>query len=762
MWGQDENDMGMGEEQQPASNSNPTQLLKSLNVLNKIGKQFDDLYDNIVVNLNNYNLHSAAIQRIEVKDLTDSLNSMRTQSKTEEYEGLDSDVKKDIDHLLNNSNSNILSSLGIANIPSERRSRYETFEEIANVNYIAYRMLKVYVDNILIKNNQTKQFLTVSNNSFNESIIKNLDKNITNQYKNFTKMFISYFDIQKKLKDTLIPKMLKYGDCYLEVINLSHIDSIVEKNFGLIQESSINENKFGFINDSFEIPYQPNSKESMTFKFSYELNETSTIDILSESSNVFIENDEGKIKSNSLDQFKQLLKNKAAQEGLLENENFWELDDEDPKKDKNSFDFDLNDIADINFKNIQDIYLNVVEPHKVVTIAANGIVYGYIIIEDDEKADTTEIDIYQRFMNNDKGRAGKKDDNVKKVVEKISKGIINKLKTVMSEKSATKIQDLNLSEEVETSLKVILYHKIKDDSKLKFRFVSQNRLVHFHTNIDKYDNYGTSIYEPIVQPLKMYTIAMMSSIVSRLSRAAVVRRWIVEAGSKKNHPELIAKLKQDIASKSVSFESLSNIKNISNIITDYKDFATVSVNGQRYVDMEVVPMHDRGLPVNDMQDLRNELIAATGIPSVYLNINDQADVRETLVNLNIGFANNVSAYQDNIDDGVNKALNIVFNIILENNGYKNVNFTLSNYFKIALNPPVILMLQAAEASISSVANIIGMLNGIDFHIDPQKILEQYIPQIDWADLKKSGDNFIKKKGKEALMAPSDPMQQPSM
>jgi hypothetical protein len=422
----------------------------------------------------------------------------------------------------------------------------------------------------------------------------------------------------------------------------------------------------------------------------------------------------------------------------------------------------LNDIVDINFKNIQDIHLNVVEPHKVVTIAANSIVYGYIVIEDDEKADTTEIDIYQRFMNNDKGKAGKKDDNVKKVVEKISKGIINKLKTVMAEKSATKIQDLNLSEEVETSLKVILYHKVKEDSKLKFRFVSQNRLVHFHTNMDKYDNYGTSIYEPIVQPLKMYTIAMMSSIVSRLSRAAVVRRWIVEAGSKKNHPELIAKLKQDIASKSVSFESLSDIKNISNIITDYKDFATVSVNGQRYVDMEVVPMHDRGLPVNDMQDLRNELIAATGIPSVYLNINDQADVRETLVNLNIGFANNVSAYQDNIDEGINKALNIVFNIILENNGYKNVNFTLSNYFKIALNPPVILMLQAAEASISSVSNIIGMLNGIEFHIDPQKILEQYIPQIDWADLKKSGDNFIKQKGKEALMAPNDPMQQQPM
>ena len=63
------------------------------------------------------------------------------------------------------------------------------------------------------------------------------------------------------------------------------------------------------------------------------------------------------------------------------------------------------------------------------------------------------------------------------------------------------------------------------------------------------------------------------------------------------------------------------------------------------------------------------------------------------------------------------------------------------------------MLQAAEASISSVANIVGMLNGIQFTIDPQKILEQYIPQIDWKDLKKSGTTYIKEEAKQTLMQP---------
>ena len=743
MWGSpspSENELG--EVQQPTSNS--TELLKSLDVLNDIDTKFNDLYDNIVVNLNNYNLHSSAVQKIEVKELTDALNAKRASIKSEEsgldYEdNSDANVKKDIEHLLNNSNTGILNSVGIDGIPSERKNRYDTFDEISNVNYIAYRMLKVYVDNILIKNNQTKQFLSVSENILNSSIIANLDKNVTNQYKNFIKTFITYFDIQKKLKDKIIPKMLKYGDSYLEVVNLSYIDKITEKNFGVIQEN-------------ISIPYKDNSTDAMNISFSYEL--SSNVDIeetLLESENMFIKDEAEHMINDPLSQFKQILKNKALQEGtILENSTFWT---DDASKEE-EFDFNLNDISDINFKNIQDIHLNIINPHQIVTVEANGIIFGYIVVEDDEATSSNEVDIYKRFMNTEKEKKGKKDENITNIVEKITKNIVSKLKNVMMKKSAKKIDELELNADVETSLKVILYHKIKEDSKLKFRFVSPNRMVHFHTNIDKYDNHGTSIYEPIMQPLKMYTLAMMSSIVSRLSRAAVVRRWIVEAGTKKNHPELIAKLKQDIAAKSVSFESLSNIKNISNIITDYKDFATVSVNGQRYVDMEIVPMHDRGLPMNDMQDLRNELIASTGIPSVYLNIADQADVRETLVNLNIGFANTVSSYQDNIDDGVNKAMNIVFNIILENNNYKENEVVISNYFKIALNPPVILMLQAAEAGISSVANIVGMLNGIQFTVDPQKILEQYIPQIDWQDLKKSGNTFIKDEGRKQLMAPS--------
>ena len=729
---------------QPQQTSNDVKILQSLDSLNKIDQKFNDLYDNIVVNLNNYNLHSSAVQRIEIKDLADTLKSIKKDELTTISK---ENIEDDVNHLLNSSNNNILGNLGISTIPTERKERYDYYDEMQNINYIAYRMLKVYIDNILIKNNQTKQFLTITENDINSAIIKNLDKNITNQYKNFLKTFITYFDVQKKLKDKIIPKMLKYGNCYLEIINLSNISKIVEQESGLIQED---------INIIFSDNASTVSVPANTLKipFSYELSNSSNETLIQENALAFgIYNEEEDDTTNALDpnaQFKALLKNKALMEGtILEDSVFWQ----DEESNENTFDFNLSDITDINFKSIQDIHLNIINPHKVIPIESNEILFGYLIVDEDDSQADTEVDVYKRFINAGNGSKAASKDESKKVVDKITKNIVQKLKQVMQLKSTKKIADLELDDEIETSLKVLLYHKIKENSKLKFRFVSTNRIVDFHTNVDKYANHGTSIYDPITQPLKMYTLALMSSIVSRLSRASVVRRWIVEAGSKKNHPELIAKLKQDIASKAITFDSLSNIKNISNVITDYKDFATISVNGQRYVDMEVLPMGDRGLPVNDMQDLRNELIAATGIPSIYLNISDQADVRETLVNLNIGFANTISSYQDNIDDGINKALNIVFSILLENNGYKDNIINLSNYFKMNLNPPVILLLQSAEASISSVANISGMLTQMNFTTEPQTLLEQYIPQIDWAKLKKSGEAYIKEEGKKQLMQP---------
>ena len=165
-------------------------------------------------------------------------------------------------------------------------------------------------------------------------------------------------------------------------------------------------------------------------------------------------------------------------------------------------------------------------------------------------------------------------------------------------------------------------------------------------------------------------------------------------------------------------------------------------------------MHDRSLPIQELQDLRNELIAATGIPAVYLNSPDTVDLRETLVNLNVNFANNIVTLQSYIEDSLNELMNSIIKKIMKSNGMdeqKISKFNISNYIKIHLNTPLVLQLQQSEALVGSIVNILGALQQAQMPIDPEKLLEMYIPQMNWESLKKSGETLIKDEVKKQII-----------
>ena len=259
----------------------------------------------------------------------------------------------------------------------------------------------------------------------------------------------------------------------------------------------------------------------------------------------------------------------------------------------------------------------------------------------------------------------------------------------------------------------------------------------------------------MVQPVKLYTLALMSSIVSRLSRAAVVRKWTIEAGDKRNHEEIVAKTTSDLKSKAITFDKINQMKNTAEIITDYRDMATITINQQRYIDMEIMPMQDRGLPLNDMNDLKQDVIAAGGVPGIYLNITDSVDLREKLVHLNITFANNIINKQASIEEGLDQFLNCMFKKVLKYNNYKEQDFNLSNYINYKLNPPLVLQLQSDEAQITIVQNIVNSLDGLKLPSDPRKILQRYIPNINWDTIYKEGQSYKQELGKQAIITPDN-------
>ena len=726
-WEDDETNEALNE---PASNptAEAKKVLNTLENLDQLDKTFDKFFKNILSNNDDIRIFSSKVQRIELNNLTKFI-SVRKEEKENLTLDDAQEIKKDLERLFNNEGNDVLKILQDHNIQNNRKELYELYDEIADINYIAYRMLRVYIDNLLVKNVQNKDFLSIKEND-NEFKTIELNESEKEFIKKYLNMILVYFNVQSKLKNEILPKMLKYGDFYVEVVNLAPISRIINKQPEILMENfNIDGKKYNKVKYAI---YESTIRPKQPLKDPTEIAENSQ-------------------HLKGLEKFKYQLK--KIKENISKNRFIEEHDISMFKKIMDD-EFNIKQFFNIDLDVIENIYLRLHEPSKVLKVSRDGVLYGYLIIEDiDEKDDNeTEINIYKRFLSDNED-----DQNYKKKIKELSDEISEEIIKKMVED----LHDINidsLDDELRLSLKIIIYQKLLKKQKIKFRFLDPQDIINFHTIIDKFSPYGTSIFDSIVQPVKMYTIGLMTSIVSRLSRASVIRKWNIEVGNRRNYQAIIEQVKKDLRDKSVTFESLTSIKNIARIISDYKDIAVVTRDGQRFIDLEILPMHDRSLPIQELQDLRQELIAATGIPAVYLNMADTVDLRETLVNLNINFANQIITLQSFIEDALNDLMNTITQKILELNGIEAQDFLISSYFKIHMNPPLVLQLQQNEALVGSVVNIIGALAQAQMPVDPVKLFEMYIPQVNWKQLKKSGDELIREEMKKQLLQGQNPSQ----
>lgn len=770
---------GMGGTSDSSNSLTASELLKPLENLKNIENAFNSVYKELT-NTTEDSILSNKMQNFDVEDLVGKLNDIQKQSGKQ----LPTLTKEEkfINSLMNNKSSELLKNSNDFSVPTERKKRYSYYEEIPNINHISYRMLRVYLDNIFIKNLQTKQYLNIIENPENMEFIKNSDISIKKGYQDILKSEMIYFNLQKRLKDEIIPKTLTFGNYFLEIVDLKIINKINDHPM-LLENTNyiITENNNTFVNVNSEQSKLIKSKNfkdlnsAIIFENYYDISPGISEDEIVELYESFNTTNttkskeliEESIEVNGLTEQYNFLKNllKQNNEGIVE-EFDMNFIDEIISKDEKEYNFD--DLSKLNLETLSNIYIRNVHPENVIIVQYDGTLIGYIIAEDIESsgAGVNEINVFQRFASENgtdkkSSKGSTEDDRIinTKIVNDIADNLTDTINDIVKRSNRhIKLFDTTdsiISNDLNNSIKLLIYNHVKRNSRLKFRFVGNNNIVNFSGNKDKYAPYGTSIFDPVILPVKMYTLALMASIVSRLSRASVVRKWNVEVGNKKNHAQIIQQLKNDIKNQAISFDKLSDIKNISNVITDFRDMATVQMNGNKFIDMEILPMNDRSLPLNDLNDLRNELITATGIPSVYLNIGDAVDLRETLVNLNTTFAGNIISYQSSFEESINHLINILFKIILKNSGYDNSLFNITNYFKVSFNPPLVLQIQANEALISSVSNIIGLLQNARVATDPIKLFKLYIPQIDWDTIQKDGEDFMNKLGKNKITGQDD-------
>ena len=787
----------------------PIKLIDSVGTLVALTNRSRELSAEILSGIDKEQSLSKQLSTLNIDELNKAASKETTYKTEEEFDNAY------MNQVLNHNNNDLFKSSSNFAVSTERKKRYEIYEQMLDSNFIVERVLEVFCENIIIRNAQTKSYINTQINDNKTDLFSSLGNDVQNSYDKLCKALLVKYKLQKQLKDTIVPNVCTFGNYFVEIVDLNLLSvmggitaheqvimdssgqTMVDQNGveykSLTQTSIVREEIL--VESTIEKPKDKKDKNkdrekekvktTVIFESNFDCFESEEDLLITIKNNEFksILNSSKEIHEDSKDIIQEQehsvsnidnFLNELLQENTLDHIDlgfFDQMNLENSPDNSDSKQFNVKDIMKLKLDSLKDIYLDYHHPKNIIIIEKHNLVYGYLIIEDEtsQGQGSYEVDRFKRFSAglSSHGTSGFESyDNsqvIRDTTDSITKEILKKItsnirlnKNRMLGQNFDYFKTLNIGEEAIASLKLLIYQKIKYKSKLKFRFLTPDSIINFSGQVNnKFAPYGTSIFDKMVQPVKLYTLALMSSIVSRLSRAAVVRKWTIEAGDKRNHEEIVAKTTSDLKSKAITFDKINQMKNTAEIITDYRDMATITINQQRFIDMEILPMQDRGLPLNDMNDLKQDVIAAGGVPGIYLNITDNVDLREKLVHLNITFANNIINKQATIEDGLDQFLNAMFKKLLKYNNFKEQDFNLSNYINYKLNPPLVLQLQSDEAQITVVNNIVNSLDGLKVPIDPRKILQRYIPNINWDNIHKEGLAYKQDFGKQAIISQND-------
>lgn len=602
----------------------------------------------------------------------------------------------------------IFSSLSVS---QERLSRYSTYNELFSAVQIIKRIVILYLNNVLLRDPITNKILLIKSTEEASDSGKNIE------YERFVKTFIDYFDIEEKIKNLTASDVLKYGDGFIEVIDI----------------------------DNLKLEY-PKFKKTPKTKNSL-VTESELLNALKKTNGYFHKNND-ELVTELLMRYVEFSHSPISENILSENL---------IKEDKQS--------AIFSPYSLSKVMLKFHKPHAIIPLITEfDTILGYVEISSRAYSNASGgssnnlvnlTTIINQISSNSYIGGDSKAEKQEGALELFSHIIFTKILNNYKILDTSKVKDneayenllkTKLKPEIHQALKRILL-SAKPNSlfkeKLNIRFIESNNIFHFkNSGSGSQYPYGDSIIDPLIFPGKLYLLTQLANAVTRLSRSSIMRKWTIETGHKEDINSLLQKFKANLKNKRITGDDIATSKNLPKILSDYKDMVTYKKKGVNYVDLDILNSGDPNVNVRDLEDLRKELISLSGVPSSYLGYQDMSDLRDSLTNVNIVFANDISAIQKSFNDKLTDLVSRVAEIV----GFKKSDTELKKHVFISCIPPTVLILQNIEASINSISTIQRVFAEIpEIDVDPMYLLRRYAPMIDWVEFEKEAQDFKQRK-----------------
>lgn len=516
------------------------------------------------------------------------------------------DAFKDLIKNTNTNENSFLKSLDNGNPQvqnydqSGRIGRYQEYDSICSKIPYCQRALETWVDHIVSPDDILKTTL--------EIIVPDDEEN-DNQKLNIVKKriqtLIQHFDIDNKTKN-IVRTTLKKGDNFLElVITKNGKNSLV-----VLNESDSKRVKF--LNKRYRYD---DGKEKKSF-------------------NVVIEDASQLINFGgpfaglgtliSSPNYPNLMRNQQDISGIPE----WSKDSskstpaKDPVEKKFKGRFDDETDSEIKekkekrgeFVSLNDLSLVIHDPKYVIRLETQRyrICLGYLVFP---KVDVMQIN------------AGGVTNNI----DGLCVQLLDDIKTRLSLKGLD--DKIELSDDIK---KVLVSHisKITKNEDLKIRYVSPHLMTHFKLDSLKYNPYGESIFDCIMFQCRLYIALQTALTVKKINSCSDKRFVNIEMGLPRDAAQLVERMKDAITKKKISVGSLGNIDTIPSQISTFETIYLPQKDGKKFIEID----HQQwgGDPSNDadqLKQMRDGIVGSLGVPSAYLNIEENCLPYDTKISL---------------------------------------------------------------------------------------------------------------------------------
>ena len=482
-------------------------------------------------------------------------------------------------------------------------------------------------------------------------IIDDEDGDDTEDYRPIIEKMEKRFQLQKKIKNFIVPKTLEYGEYFVYCIPYAKLfeDFMKEKN-GL--RSGVRHTYEHTITESITV------FESMSHEEFGKLKDSITLSILDSQGN-----NEDKIttKKNIANELEQYLKNITVcnkpipipflEEGLESSrEYFHEFVEDVITEDQNTISFDKvmksidTGVIDAgggrkksgkskkeSFADIKDCYLKLIDPMHLLPIEIMNETIGYYYIQEEEINPLSGILTSTVYYN-------KYDDYSKQtsILDSIADTIVASFDRQFLEKNM-KFKKL--------IVEALNYFKL-NNRKVKFQFIPKEYIIEFKVNEDE-NGHGVSIIEPSLFYAKLYLMLLLFKIMTIITNSNDTKvNYIRQSGIEQNVANKIQEIARKKQQRQLTLQDLFSYTTLINKVGQGSEmYIPVGKSNERGIETEILAGQDVQMNNELMEMLKKAYISGTGVPDVLLNYLHEAEFAKTIELANTRFQGRVVSFQ---------------------------------------------------------------------------------------------------------------------